>query len=334
MARGGSATACTRAIHHMPVTSALPNPSGVDPVPVVDLATLRSPLHPGDAVRRTAVLERLRRACTTCGTFYLENHGVPDSVLRHAMAQVDAFFDLPLEERMEIAVPPGHGCGYEPLDARGFNDSFNCVVGTEAFAELADLPDPGPNRWPRRPAGFEAMVRHTAAALHRVGVEVLSALALSLELPADHFVSLIGPPEVGSVRARRYPPRGPQEHLIGTNPHVDGLPLAFILQNEVPGLQTEVPGAGWKTVAPRPDTIVCQLGSLFGRWTNDRYVPNRHRVVNDDPCRERRSIIYWFPIHPEAVITCVPTCCGPDDPPRYPPIRYMGYVNEWVRGVS
>jgi isopenicillin N synthase-like dioxygenase len=158
-------------------------------------------------------------------------------------------------------------------------------------------------------------------------------------LPADHFDPMIfdlnvGPCLAGSVRARRYPPQRGHEGRLGTDAHVDGLPLAFIVQNDVPGLETEIPGVGWSTIEPRPGTIVCQLGSLFARWTNDRYVPNRHRVVNNDPARERRSIIYWFPIHPEAMIACLPTCCSADDPARYAPIRYKRYLAEWVRSFA
>lgn len=309
--------------------------SGDERVPVVDLAVLRRPLRDGDVALRARALERLATACTTCGTFYVENHGVSEDVLQRARTQFDAFFDLPLEERMEVAARPGEGVGYEPPDRlRELNDSFNCAFGADEFPHLTDLPKPGPNRWPRRPAGFEEMVRQTMGAFHRLGVDVMSALALSVGLPADHFDPIVGPRQAGSIRARRYPPRAAHEGRIGTNAHVDGLPLAFIVQNDVTGLETEIPGSGWIPIQPRPGTIVCQLGSLFARWTNDRYVPNRHRVVNVDPSRERRSMIYWFPIHPETVIACLPTCCGPADPPRYEPISFTRYLGDWVQSFA
>jgi isopenicillin N synthase-like dioxygenase len=280
------------------------------------------------------MLERIAQACSTCGVFYVENHGVPEELLRRALGHFDAFFDLPLEERMEIVVPAGQACGYEPLDeARELNDSFHCVFGMEEFPELEALLNTGPNRWPRRPEGLEAVVRETMHALYRLGSEVMSSLALSLGLPADHFDPIIGSCH-GSVRARRYPPQRQCTDRVGTNAHVDGLPLAFIIQNDVPGLQTEIPGEGWAAVEPRPGTIVCQLGSLFSRWTNDRYVANRHRVVNEDPTRERRSIIYWFPIDPHATIECLPTCHGAGDPPRHAPIRYTDYITQWVRSFA
>jgi isopenicillin N synthase-like dioxygenase len=311
-----------------------PTPSSNDRIPVIDLSMFRRSPGEIDSGRRAGMLERLAEACRTCGVFYAENHGIPEEVLQRAMSQFDAFFDLPLDERMEIAAPPGQACGYEPLDVqvREWNDSFHCVFGMKEFPDLDALMNTGPNRWPRRPAGLEATARETMRALHRVGADVMSSLALSLGLSADHFDPVIGESnDAGSMRARRYPARQGHEGRIGTNSHVDGPPLALIVQNEVPGLETEIPGIGWAVIEPRPGTIVCQLGSLFKLWTNDRYVPNRHRVVNDDPSRERRSLIYWFPIHPDATIACLPTCCGADDPPRHEPIRYTRYLAEWVR---
>jgi len=303
-------------------------------IPVVDLGLFRRPLPDVDAVPRIRMLQQLADACSSCGVFYLENHGVPEDLLGRALARFDAFFDLPVEERMEIAVPPGQACGYEPLDdTRELNDSFHCVFGMDEFPELEALLHTGPNRWPRRPAGMEESVREVVGALHRVGVDVMSSLALSVGLAADHFDPIIGALH-GSIRARRYPPQLDHTGRVGTNAHVDGLPLAFIVQNDVPGLETEIPGIGWIPIEPRPGAIVCQLGSLFTRWTNGRYVPNRHRVINADPTRERRSVIYWFPIHPDATIECLPTCCGPDDPPRYGPIRYADYIAEWVRSFA
>lgn len=309
-------------------------PLSDDTIPVVDLAVFRRPLRDADAAARARMLERLANACSTCGVFYVENHGVPDDVLRRAISRFDAFFDLPVDERMEIAAPPGQACGYEPLDeTRELNDSFHCVFGVDEFPELEAMLTTGPNRWPRRPEGMETAVREVIAALHRVGVDVMSSIALSVGLPADHFDPIIGSLH-GSLRARRYPPQLDHAGRVGTNAHVDGLPLAFIVQNDVPGLETEVPGVGWTAIAPRPGTIVCQLGSLFTRWTNGRYVPNLHRVINGDPARERRSVIYWFPIHPHATIECLPTCCSADNPPRYAPIRYTDYIAEWVRSFA
>jgi isopenicillin N synthase-like dioxygenase len=140
------------------------------PIPVIDLSVLRRPLREIDTEGRARMLERLVEACTTCGVFYVANHGVAEDVLQRAVTQFDAFFDLELDERMEIAVPPGEVCGYEPLSpgVRELNDSFHCVFGAHEFLH-PDLPHPGSNRWPRALPGFEAMVRETMSALHRLG---------------------------------------------------------------------------------------------------------------------------------------------------------------------
>src|SRR5262245_12225316 len=150
-------------------------------IPIIDLSVLRRPVREIDTQARTLMVERLVGACSTSGVFYVANHGVPDDVLQRAVAQFDAFFDLALEERMEIAVAPGEVSGYEPLSpgVRELNDSFHCVFGVEEFADVG-LGQLGANRWPKLLPGFEAMVRDLMDALHRLGGEVMSSLALSL----------------------------------------------------------------------------------------------------------------------------------------------------------
>jgi isopenicillin N synthase-like dioxygenase len=162
----------------------------------------------------------------------------------------------------------------------------------------------------------------------------MSALAENLGLPRDHFAPLVGTADSGSLRARRYPPQPTEIARLGACAHVDGLPLAIIVQNDIAGLETYTPSRGWVPIAPRGGTLVVQLGTLLARWTNDRYVANMHRVSNTDPLRERQSMIYWFPLVPGAVIACLPTCTNENDPPRYPSIGFLQFIEEWTRSLT
>lgn len=311
-------------------------PAAHTPVETIDLSVfVANPTEP-DLVARRYELQKLARACRTAGVFHLVGHGMEPSTLERLRSAFDRFFELPEAERMEIAVAPGEAYGYEPLDPRirDANDSFNCLVGLESLVGIPGLPPVGENRWPRRPEGLEETLRAGVREFHAVGARVLSAIAESLELPPSYFDPFLGPVDVASVRARRYPPRPAYERRLGAGAHVDGPPLTLIVQNEVVGLETEVRGHGWTSIEPIPGAIVCQLGSLFARWTNDRYVANHHRVRNLDPSRERRSIVYWFPIRPDAVIRCLPSCCSEAEPERYPPIGFMDYLMEWTQSLE
>ena len=81
-------------------------------------------------------------------------------------------------------------------------------------------------------------------------------------------------------------------------------------------------------VHPGPGELVCNVGDLMARWTNDRWISNVHRVVN--PPRHqagsgRISMPFFHNANHDAVIECVPTCVPPGEAPKYPPISFSDH---------
>ena len=37
---------------------------------------------------------------------------------------------------------------------------------------------------------------------------------------------------------------------------------------------------------------------------------------------------FFFDGNPDYVVSCLPSCCGPDDPPKYPPVTTVDHVRE------
>jgi isopenicillin N synthase-like dioxygenase len=64
------------------------------------------------------------------------------------------------------------------------------------------------------------------------------------------------------------------------------------------------------------------------RWTNGRVKSSPHRAV-PPVGRHRYAIPFFLGPHMDAIIECLPTCQGPDDPPRFPPIAYGDYLIWW-----
>ena len=83
-------------------------------------------------------------------------------------------------------------------------------------------------------------------------------------------------------------------------------------------------------------TYIVNLGELMARWTNDAWVSTLHRVVNP-PAEHalgsrRQSIIFFHNPNYDADITCIPSCAGADNPPKYPPTTSGDHLrNQFVR---
>jgi isopenicillin N synthase-like dioxygenase len=48
---------------------------------------------------------------------------------------------------------------------------------------------------------------------------------------------------------------------------------------------------------------------------------------------ERYAIPFFFDCWAEHLMTCLPTCTGPSNPPKYEPITYVEYMT-WYRSMN
>ena len=77
---------------------------------------------------------------------------------------------------------------------------------------------------------------------------------------------------------------------------------------------------------PRADgSFVVNVGDMAELWTNGRFLSTRHRVVSTAG-RERISIPFFFEPNASCVVSCLPSCCGPDRPLRYAAVTAGEYL--------
>ena len=77
---------------------------------------------------------------------------------------------------------------------------------------------------------------------------------------------------------------------------------------------------------PERLTIIVNTGEFLNRWTNGRFMATPHRVV--PVARDRYSIAFFFNPSWDTVAEALPTCTGPDNPPRFKPVRFLDY-RDW-----
>jgi isopenicillin N synthase-like dioxygenase len=253
--------------------------------PVVDIGRLTGRSGPpADRVARD-----IEAACRASGFFYVSGHGVPDELIARLDRASRAFFDLPEEEKLEIAMANGGRAwrGFFPVGAEltsGRPDLKEGIYfGTELPADdprvRAGLPLHGANLFPRqvpelRPAVLEYLDAVTGAAQ-----AVLAGVAMSLGLDADYFATGYTADPTVLFRIFHYPPSTLDGDGWGVGEHTDYGLVTLLLQDDNGGLQVRTPD-GWVDAPPIPGTFVCNIGDMLDKLTGGWYRSTPHRVRN------------------------------------------------------
>jgi isopenicillin N synthase-like dioxygenase len=209
-----------------------------------------------------------------------------------------------------------------------FNESFfiSHDRGADHPDVMAGTPLRGANRWP---AGHErmraAMVRYFKT-MEALGERFLPVLARSLDLPPGFFAPFFADEAHINLRFLHYPPQEMDDpEQFGQGPHTDNSFITFLAREDTPGLAVRLPSGEWLAPPLIPGTFLVNLGNVMKRWSNDRFLSTPHGVVNDSG-RDRYSIAFFYSPNIAARIECLPSCTGPDRPPRYEPAVYGDLV--------
>lgn len=303
-------------------------------LPVIDVADLSA----SDAGRRKAVAEHIREACVTHGFFYCAGHGIPQGLREAVFTESRRFFDQPLSVKMAVdKAKSACNRGYEVMGGQTLQAGAkpDLKEGYYIGLELAQ-DDPrvkagrfnrGPNQWPDDLPAFKPVMNAWFAALIDLSERLMRGIALSLDLPENHFTGFCRDP-LAILRLLHYPPHPPQagDDVLGAGAHTDFGGLTLLAQDDNGGLQVwDKDNGRWIDAPPVPDAFVVNLGDMIARWTNDRYRSTLHRVINTSG-RERYSVPFFFSGNPDFEVACIPTCLEPGEMPKYPPIRVEDHL--------
>ncbi|KAK5942336.1 hypothetical protein PMZ80_004899 [Knufia obscura] len=268
----------------------------VDVIPTIDLTPWLND-DDSSAAARIAVVKELHDACVTYGFFQLVGHGIPLQLQKRVLSCAANFFDLPLEEKMNVSIKKCMGRanrGYEVLQGQTLQTGAlpdlkeGFFIGAE---EPSDSPRAGrfltgPNQWPESiaTADFEDPLQAYRAGMVELAQLVLNLLALALPSPAPSsvFDDFMTQPS-GNLRLLHYPPKpSPDPEQLGCGAHTDFGGITFVLQQpETKGLEVFYPPKGtWIPVEAKENAFVANVGDLLHLWTGKYYRSAVHRVTD------------------------------------------------------
>ncbi|XP_045167127.2 uncharacterized protein LOC123530421 [Mercenaria mercenaria] len=146
-------------------------------------------------------------------------------------------------------------------------------------------PADDPDDWPTaefQQASREMFLRCTELS-HRVCDALSVGLGLGENFMRNAHKSVSKKENQATLRSSYYPPI-PQDvdikpGQIRLGDHSDFGTITLLFQDDIGGLEVEIPGKGFVPATPIPGTVVVNIGDLMQRWTADKLVATKHRVL-------------------------------------------------------
>jgi len=301
--------------------------------PIIDLG----PYMAGRAGAAEKAASQFRAALEGLGFFAVVNHGVPAAQLDAVFAEAERLHAQPLEAKLRLRFAERYA-GYLPSAAYAIRTSTVNVNDkpdlNEAYFVEREAPPAGadreaaaayvsPNKWPDNLPGFREAVLDYYAAAEGLAHRLLPLYARALELAPDFFAPAFRWPQA-ALRLSHYPPVAREANQFGISPHTDSNLFTILATRGAPGLHIQAPDGVWLEAPEVPGGFIVNSGDMMRRWSNDRFLSTKHMAVNDSG-RHRYAAVFFIAPNLDYEIACLPSCTGPGNPPRYPPITYRQY---------
>lgn len=271
-----------------------------------------------------------------CG---LKNHGIDDKLIAQSFDVMKEYFALPEETKRSYSDPKlGSQRGHIPFgqerakSAKASDLKEFWHIGRDkprAGVPLKEKSRLVPNFWPKEVSNFEPTMRALYESLDQLSLTVLRALAIYLGQDQDFFDKRTGHDD-SILRALHYPPvTDLTTEAIRAGAHEDINLITLLVGSNEPGLEILDNHGRWIPVTTIPGTIVCNIGDMLQRFTNDVFPSKTHRVINppgEHRLKARYSIPFFKHLDGDCVIETMDTCISKDRPNKYLPLTEDQYL--------
>ena len=308
--------------------------------PLIDLTPFATASTSDEnTIAKEKVAKQLQDACHDVGFFQISTPSLKQDMIDKAFQSTIDFFDLSLEEKLTAsAFNSPLFRGYQGLTS----ESHSCTpandnnknkpsaqtspsrkkqkLDEDAQQQQRDLKESftigqlgndsrmhGANNWPTNcPAHIRENIDQYWNTMLKVAYEISRALALSLGLKENFFIDSMTNP-VAQMVLLRYPP--PLNNEVGCGAHTDCGFLTLLVQDKVQdALQIKDKSGNWIDAPQKENCVLCNLGDMAERWTNNYYRSTWHRV-NNRSGRQRHSIPFFCNLNYDAIVDPETSVC-------------------------
>ena len=294
-------------------------------IPVLDLGEY---FESGTQTALRKIADELEAACEEVGFFSIVGHQISSEQISHMFETVRQFHALPFDIKEALLMDrpgwPVGGMGYMPVKNRKLPSRDKPNLNEAFIIKCDNVLGMDENQWPEESAlpGFRETVERYANTLEALGRRLMPIYATALDMPATLFDEAFATP-LYRLRMTHYPPlKLESDDDFGIAPHVDTT-FCTILAQDQPGLSIYSERRQvWVNAPALEDAFIVNTGELLKQWTNDRFISVKHFANNNLGNQSRYSIPFFLNANPDYKMSCIESCCGPDNPPKYPPISY------------
>ena len=251
-------------------------------------------------------IHELSLALTSHGFFTITDHGISDEILSESYKLSKDFFDLDENIKNIYAHP-------EIAGARGYTPFGKETAVGETTPDLKEFWHHGPqvdesfdsriasNINVKEVQAFNDQCDLLFNQLNNLGIEVLRAIALILELDSKFFDdwALKGN---SILRLIHYPPVSNSSNTLRARAHGDINLITLLVGAEESGLEVLSPDGDWIPIVAKSKSIVCNIGDMMELVTRSQLKSTTHRVVDNNTKTSKSRYSMPFFLHPSPEI--------------------------------
>jgi isopenicillin N synthase-like dioxygenase len=308
------------------------------------------PWFAGTVDGKASVAAQLDSALQSVGFFLVTGHGVSRADRTAVRSAAREFFALPPEVKRRYAVTVG-GRGWLPpgVEANAYSEGTETppdmkesfAVGADRKTGITEVDDFwfADNVWPAEVAALEQAVQTYLGRMRGLAETLLTIAVSALDQEPGFFTDQTTH-STYTLNINWYPPASvvgvpaPGQFRIG--PHTDF--GTFTVLDREPGkggLQVWSPDGDWEDVPYDPDAFTINTGDLLARWTGDRWMSNRHRVLPvqaEAPDEDLVSLVYFYEANWDALVESLQPPVGKAN--DYPPVTSADFIKRLLDAIT